>query len=489
MHGKAELLYLVVGTGRSGTVSLARLLTSVGVPCSHERVFNGNDIDGAVRVLNGDGKSSACSSHCGLDDQMQPVAESSYMAVPFLDHPLLKDCAIVHVVRDPLAVIRSFLNHIRFFRDDCSERARPAEQFIRRHLPHLNLLPDAISRACYFYLRWNQMIEESIAGRRYILHPIESSPTALLAFLGIDPTATVFLDPTCNAYTKWPDHMRLESQLSDVRDEEIKACFFWKEVATLAGKYGYIYPTRFSPDLNSVPTTAPHCGRAMGPAGLSAEPLHSYPAVPKLIQENYRRYNVVQHRREFIGLHQELGQLDLTRMSDQEKLALQASGHLVVANSVADLKIRILEDQVDSAKRILPADLAQWQADGEPTRLRRRAQPAAGLLAEQSHFYSADPKLIQENYYGYNVVQHKWEFIGAHQDLGTVDLALMSEQEKGGLQASGHLLVECSVKELKIKILEGAVENPTSGFIRLLWRSAWAVTCRLARRLPTARRS
>jgi hypothetical protein len=487
MHGKPDLLYLVVGTGRSGTVYLARLLTSVGIPCSHERIFNGNDIDDSVRILSGDGQSSACSSHCGLDDSMQPVAESSYMAVPFLDHPLLTDCAIVHVVRDPLHVIRSFLNHIRFFRDDCGERARPAEQFIRRHLPHLNFLPDAVSRACYFYLRWNQMIEESIAGRRYILHPIESSPSALLAFLGVDPSVTVFHDPTCNAYTKWPDHMRVESQLPDVRDEEIKACFLWKEVATLAGKYGYIYPTRFSPGLNGAPALPR--GRDVGSVGLSAEPLHTYPAVPKLIQENYRRYNVVQHRREFIGVHQELGQLDLTQMSDQEKVALQGSGHLVVANSVGELKIRILENQVDSASRILPADLAQWQADGEPTRPRRRAQPAAGLLAEQSHFYSAHPKLIQENYYGYNVVQHKWEFIGAHQDLGAVDLALMSEQEKGALQASGHLLVECSVKELKIKILESAVENPRSGFIRLLWRSACAVTSRLARRLPTARRN
>ena len=35
-----KLKYLVTGTGRSGTVYMARLLTSLGIPCSHEMIFD-----------------------------------------------------------------------------------------------------------------------------------------------------------------------------------------------------------------------------------------------------------------------------------------------------------------------------------------------------------------------------------------------------------------------------------------------------------------
>src|SRR6516225_10533359 len=103
MHPGSKLSFLIVGTGRSGTVYLARLLTGVGIPCSHERVFNGNDIDDAIRALEAPGgKNSECSRYFGLDEHTLPLAESSYMAVPFLLHPWLADAAIIHVVRDPL---------------------------------------------------------------------------------------------------------------------------------------------------------------------------------------------------------------------------------------------------------------------------------------------------------------------------------------------------------------------------------------------------
>src|SRR6185369_17409494 len=115
---------------------------------------------------------------------------------------------IIHVVRDPLKVIQSFLNHILFFREDRITDPHSPEWFIRKHLPHLDLLPDAESRACYFYLRWNQWIEEAIDGRRYLLHRIEDGPQALADFLGAAPGQEIADDTTCNAYDQWPDHMR-----------------------------------------------------------------------------------------------------------------------------------------------------------------------------------------------------------------------------------------------------------------------------------------
>src|SRR6516165_7960197 len=64
-----KLQYLVVGTGRSGTVYLARLLTSIKIPCGHERVFNGEDIDAALAILEQGGSNSWCSQVCGLESE------------------------------------------------------------------------------------------------------------------------------------------------------------------------------------------------------------------------------------------------------------------------------------------------------------------------------------------------------------------------------------------------------------------------------------
>src|SRR5689334_5762287 len=87
---------LITGCARSGTGYLAALLTELGLECGHERVFAPRTVRGSTPTW---------------PDGVR--AESSWLAAPYLAH-LPKGTAVVHLVRHPLAVMRSNLR-IGFF--------------------------------------------------------------------------------------------------------------------------------------------------------------------------------------------------------------------------------------------------------------------------------------------------------------------------------------------------------------------------------------
>src|SRR5438874_64358 len=109
-----KLLYVVTGTGRSGTVYLANLLTRSGIPCGHESIFTPGGLDEALARVEGRSPihvSAISVEACGpwLPDALSLVADSSYMAAPFLDHAVLAYAHVLHVVRHPMDVINSFV--------------------------------------------------------------------------------------------------------------------------------------------------------------------------------------------------------------------------------------------------------------------------------------------------------------------------------------------------------------------------------------------
>lgn len=195
-----KLKYLVVGTGRCGTVFMAKLLSSVGISCTHEGIFSVDGIDAALARMSGDlpievshiGKlASEHDENMGVswfkNEESEIIADSSYMAVPFLNHECLKDTTIIHIIRHPMAVINSFVEGLRYFRDECLEEKflKEYHEFIYQCLPILKEKLDPISRAALYYIEWNQMIEQMARGRQYYLHRIERPVDKLLTFLGV----------------------------------------------------------------------------------------------------------------------------------------------------------------------------------------------------------------------------------------------------------------------------------------------------------------
>jgi hypothetical protein len=140
------LRVLVTGCARSGTGYAAALLSRLGLPCGHERLFAPGSLRGP------DGAWDAPPRWPG-----SVPAESSWLAAPFLER-LPAGTLVVHQLRHPLAVMRSNLR-IGFF-------ARPSGylDFARAHLPGLER-GTPLAQAARYWVGWNALVERAAAAR------------------------------------------------------------------------------------------------------------------------------------------------------------------------------------------------------------------------------------------------------------------------------------------------------------------------------------
>ncbi len=232
-----KLQYIVTGTGRSGTVYLANLLTKCGLPCGHESIFTPWGLDEALARLDGRAAiqvSAISVASCGdwFGDASKIVADSSYMAAPFLDHPVLRDTRIIHVVRHPMDVINSFVMGLNYFQEWL-----PADvwhQFIYTHVPELRLDYHPLDRATLYYIRWNRMIEARAAGKPYFFCQVETVTQTLFDYLG----------RRCED-EKLLSARKINSRMDGKPEylfEDIPSAALRRELRELAERYGYPLP-------------------------------------------------------------------------------------------------------------------------------------------------------------------------------------------------------------------------------------------------------
>ncbi|NIQ15395.1 MAG: hypothetical protein GTO02_13665, partial [Candidatus Dadabacteria bacterium] len=180
--------YIVTGTGRCGTMFMSKLLTSAGIDCGHEVIFTNEGLEAAKQ---------------NLFLNKETVAESSYMAAPYLNDPILSEATIIHLVRQPMKVINSFVvAYCYFLSGQASCKKNPYQwtyayppgadpefkfmRFIYSHIPDLCKKMSPVERAALYYIKWNQLIEKGCVGRDFIIHPIESDISNLTKFIGIE---------------------------------------------------------------------------------------------------------------------------------------------------------------------------------------------------------------------------------------------------------------------------------------------------------------
>jgi hypothetical protein len=166
--------YLVTGCPRSGTVYMARVMGTLGIPTGHEAVFKTDGINGAIARLDRklpiecsevskiywDGMVHKCPNW--FSDEASIIADASYMAAPYLDHEALTDTQVIHVVRDPVKVVNSLCNYFGYFINPYPTDLRENyiyESFIYSHVPLLAADLTQYERAALFYVEWNEMIE------------------------------------------------------------------------------------------------------------------------------------------------------------------------------------------------------------------------------------------------------------------------------------------------------------------------------------------
>jgi hypothetical protein len=232
-----KLNYVVTGSGRSGTVYMARLLTSLGIPCGHEMIFDYQGIQWALRRLAGEHPvqlswASRSTFEQGrfhevdkwLPDTSGVEAESSYMVAPYLSEPCLENAKVIHVVRDPIKVVHSFCNYINYFTKKDASNAY--EQFIYRILPEMRQEMPQYDRASLFWVMWNEMIESH---KPDLFYRMEDDIKVVLEFLGKE--GPHFNDNTINTYRK-PTAERFYP-------DKIQSKEIFQRFAALAKRYGY----------------------------------------------------------------------------------------------------------------------------------------------------------------------------------------------------------------------------------------------------------
>lgn len=184
--------FIVTGCARSGTMGTAVMLNDLGVRTSFEEFFVARPFSGKS-VLRGYREWLRETMTCG---------EVSGMAVPYLPWMMSVDVAVVHQVRNPVAVIASLMG-LRNFHEETIWQ--PNVKFNFRHLPSLRRDATPLERCMQYWLGWNRLVENASPSLRVRAEDLMSPKTrqSILSEIMSDakPDATPYRNTT-NAKTR-----------------------------------------------------------------------------------------------------------------------------------------------------------------------------------------------------------------------------------------------------------------------------------------------
>lgn len=152
-----------------------------------------------------------------------PQADTSWLAVPYLNLPEMQDIAKVHLVRHPRKVINSLVKVEVFERRD---RYGLYTDFAYHWVPEMRGETSAKERAAMFYLCWNELAEQ---GADYFWR-VEDGPHGMLDMLDIPHEGKdVFNVVGYNGRGGPLVNTRLEDLRPGLQDDVLEMC----------GRYGY----------------------------------------------------------------------------------------------------------------------------------------------------------------------------------------------------------------------------------------------------------
>jgi hypothetical protein len=194
---------IITGTGRCGTSYVQKALGHLGVLASHETVFT---IDGP--------------SHRNAETF---EVEVGFLAGAHLGEPWLEGVRVVHLVRQPQRVIRSFLR-MGFWQD--APGFWPYWRWAENYVPELKEAETPLEKAAIWVTRWNRRIEP-YADLRW---RVEDDVRGLLDWLGVGYRGkSIFADTSYNTRS----NLDLEPEWG-ILDAALQA-----DIETLMADYGY----------------------------------------------------------------------------------------------------------------------------------------------------------------------------------------------------------------------------------------------------------
>ena len=202
---------MILGTGRSGTDYMCHWLNWNGVLCGHEEVY----------------------SVYGYQGWGDFRAESSWVAAT---QPIESSVGLLHIVRDPLAVLRSQLSSNldrggfwNLEADD--EVVGPFITYMQAHCPEAWEQPDDMGRAITFIVEWNKKCAERNSKWCQLEEVNKDSMSSWASWLGLNHD---FENPDLkNTINIWPHHR------DDLTWETVKEHPLGYKLVEHAVLYGY----------------------------------------------------------------------------------------------------------------------------------------------------------------------------------------------------------------------------------------------------------
>lgn len=148
---RRPLSFVVTGCARSGTGFASRIMSMVGVPCEHEKVFTLRSVTGECIELS--------------QPEQDTWGDSSCMAAPVLDR-LPENTVVFHQVRNPVKVVRSLMGWNVF-----RQPYNPFTTFILRYLPEIGPDEPRLRQCMKYWTYWNSLVERAARSDRLCYHP------------------------------------------------------------------------------------------------------------------------------------------------------------------------------------------------------------------------------------------------------------------------------------------------------------------------------
>jgi hypothetical protein len=229
--------FIITGCGRSGTTYIAKLLTDLGCPCSHEEYFPTQlpkliYLPGFNRLMY-----TPFYRVVKLRWPNQHLGEAAWQAAGFLDL-LPADTVVLHQVRHPLDFIRS-----RQKKGVVYGRLRSmftsVEYYPTKHDFVKLSLEKQVDYLARFWIEWNQLVEKKVGFHPYLRYRVEELDLNLLNqildFIGFQ------CDPE-KLQATYENISKKENTKGSTRSDislELLSNEVFSQLETAAARYGY----------------------------------------------------------------------------------------------------------------------------------------------------------------------------------------------------------------------------------------------------------
>ena len=165
--------FVILAAGRSGTQYVARLLAAMGVRIKHENVFLPGKMKGQTRE-----------TLAGLYEEAGVDGDVSWFAIPYMD-AIPTDWRIVHLVRNPIRVIRSWVARGLW---PLGVKNKTVKLVVDTLGWEEKQLSDPLACSIQYWYGWNSLIADFCSRRRSSmlvrLEDLSCNPVSIARLLG-----------------------------------------------------------------------------------------------------------------------------------------------------------------------------------------------------------------------------------------------------------------------------------------------------------------